>query len=237
VSGSTTNRSAAASGSVIPNERISATRWPNWIRVSGQQRLVEARSDAQIIAASESEPHVFATIFDRHYDAVHRYLARRVGVDVTDDLAAEAFTEAFDVRARFDIARPDARPWLFGIATNLLRHHHRSEARRLRAYARVDRPPDTDEADGVIDARLDAHRAGPMIATALAQLTPDERDVLLLFAWADLRYEEIAVALQIPIGTVRSRLSRARGRLRELIGRSGQYQGADHLTEALDTDG
>jgi predicted DNA-binding protein (UPF0251 family) len=68
-------------------------------------------------------------------------------------------------------------------------------------------------------------------------LSTDERDVLLLFAWADLRYEEIAVALQIPIGTVRSRLNRAHGRLRELIGRSGQYLGADNLTEALDSDG
>jgi RNA polymerase sigma-70 factor (ECF subfamily) len=198
---------------------------------------VEAGSDAQVIAASRSEPRAFATIFDRHFDAVHRYLARRVGADLADDLAAEAFTEAFDFRARFDTARSDARPWLFGIATNLLRHHHRSEARRLRAYARVDRPSDTHEAEGAIEARLDAQRAAPMIATALAQLSTDERDVLLLYAWADLRYEEIAVALQIPIGTVRSRLNRARGRLRELIGRSGQYLGADNLTEALDTDG
>ena len=180
---------------------------------------------------------MFAAIFDRHYDAVHRYLARRVGADLADDLAAEAFTEAFDFRARFDTGRSDARPWLFGIATNLLRHHQRSEARRLRAYARVDRPSDIPRAESAIEARLDAQRAAPMIATALAQLSTDERDVLLLFAWADLRYEEIAVALHIPIGTVRSRLNRARGRLRELIGRSGQYQGADHLTEAIDTDG
>jgi RNA polymerase sigma factor (sigma-70 family) len=198
---------------------------------------VEAGSDAQVIAASRSEPRVFSIIFDRHYDAVHRYLARRVGADIADDLTAEAFTEAFDFRARFDTTRTDARPWLFGIATNLLRHHHRSEARLLRAYARVDRPPETHEADEVIEARLDAQRAAPMIATALAQLSTDERDVLLLFAWADLRYEEIAVALHIPIGTVRSRLNRARGRLRELIGRSGQYLGADNLTEALDTEG
>lgn len=198
---------------------------------------MEAGSDAQVIAASRSEPHVFATIFDRHYDAVHHYLARRVGTDLADDLAAEAFTEAFDVRARFDTARADARSWLFGIATNVLRHHHRSETRRLRAYARVDRRPDTHEAEGAIEARLDAERAAPMIATALSHLSTDERDVLLLFAWADLRYEEIAVALQIPIGTVRSRLNRARGRLRELIGRSGQYQCADNRTEALDRDG
>ena len=180
---------------------------------------------------------MFATVFDRHYDSVHRYLARRVGPDLADDLAAETFTEAFDGRLRFDTERPDARPWLFGIATNLLRHHYRSEARRLGAYARLDRPATPNDAFGEIETRLDAERAGPAIAAAVARLSADERDVLLLLAWADLRYEEIAVALRIPIGTVRSRLNRARRRLRELIGESGQYKGANTLTEALDTDG
>jgi len=191
----------------------------------------------QIIAASRAEPLEFATIFDRHYDAVHRYLARRVGPDLADDLAAETFTRAFDVRARFDTARPDARPWLFGIATNLLQHHHRSEARRLRAYARVDRPGKADDVFNGIEARLDAERAGPAIAEALMRLSTGDRDALLAFAWADLRYDEIALALRIPIGTVRSRLNRARGKVRELIGESGKYLGADALTEALDTDG
>lgn len=180
---------------------------------------------------------MFATIFDRHYDAVHRYLARRVGPDLADDLAAETFTEAFDVRHRFDTTHPNARPWLFGIATNLLRHHYRSEARRLRAYARLDHPGLAVDAFGEIETRLDAEGARPAIAAALARLSVDERNVLLLFAWADLRYEEIAEALRIPIGTVRSRLNRARGRLRELIDESGQYKGADTLTEARDTDG
>jgi RNA polymerase sigma-70 factor (ECF subfamily) len=196
---------------------------------------VEAGSDAQVIAASRASPLAFATVFDRHYDAVHRYLARRVGPDLADDLAAETFTEAFDVRLRFDTTHPNARPWLLGIATNLLRHHHRSEARRLRAYARLDRLT-SDDANGEIESRLDAERAGPAIAAALGRLSTDERNVLLLFAWADLRYEEIALALRIPIGTVRSRLNRARGRLRELIGESGQYK-AGTVTEAHDTDG
>jgi RNA polymerase sigma factor (sigma-70 family) len=199
--------------------------------------LVEIGSDAQIIAASRVEPPVFAAVFDRHYDAVHRYLARRVGSDLADDLAAETFTTAFDVRRRYDTAHPDARPWLFGIATNLLRHHHRGEARRLRAYARLDRPDDADDAFGAIEARLDAARAGPTIAEALMRLSVGERDVLLLFAWADLRYEEIAVALRIPVGTVRSRLHRARRRVRELLGESGQYLGAEPLTEAPESDG
>ena len=198
---------------------------------------MEAGSDAQIIAASRVEPLVFAAVFDRHYDAVHRYLARRVGLDLADDLAAETFTTAFDVRRRYDTARPDARPWLFGIATNLLRHHHRGEARRLRAYARLDRPADPDGGFGGVEARLDAGRAGPAIADALTRLSAGDRDVLLLFAWADLRYEEIAVALRIPIGTVRSRLHRARRRVRELLGDSGQYLSDKPLTEAFDTDG
>ncbi len=198
---------------------------------------MEAGSDAQIIAASRVEPLVFAAVFDRHYDAVHRYLARRVGLDLADDLAAETFTTAFDVRRRYDTARPDARPWLFGIATNLLRHHHRGEARRLRAYARLDRPADPDGGFGGVEARLDAGRAGPAIADALTRLSAGDRDVLLLSAWADLRYEEIAVALRIPIGTVRSRLHRARRRVRELLGDSGQYLSDKPLTEALDTDG
>jgi RNA polymerase sigma-70 factor (ECF subfamily) len=180
---------------------------------------------------------VFAAVFDRHYHAVHRYLARRVGPDLADDLAAETFTTAFDVRRRYDTAHPDALPWLFGIATNLLRHHHRGEARRLRAYARLDRPADADDGFDGIEARLDAERAGPAIAEALMRLSAGERDVLLLFAWADLRYEEIAVALRIPIGTVRSRLNRARRRVCELIGESGQYLGAETPTEALDSDG
>src|SRR5450759_986183 len=95
---------------------------------SGQDRSVEARSDAQVIAASRVEPRVFAAVFDRHYDAVHRYLARRVGSDLADDLAADTFTTAFDARRRYDTTHPDARPWLFGIATNILRHHHRAQA-------------------------------------------------------------------------------------------------------------
>jgi RNA polymerase sigma-70 factor (ECF subfamily) len=197
---------------------------------------VETGSDAQVIAASRVEPLVFAAVFDRHYDAVHRYLARRVGLDLADDLAAETFTTAFDVRRRYDTAHPDALPWLYGIATNILRHHRRGEARRLRAYARLNSPADVDDNLVGIEARLDAERAGPAIAQALMRLSAGERDVLLLFAWADLRYEEIAVALRIPIGTVRSRLNRARRRVRELIGESGQYLGAETLTEALDSD-
>ena len=142
-----------------------------------------------------------------------------------DEVAAETFLQAFAARERFDCSRPDARPWLFGIATNLLRRHRRAEERRLRAFARAaTRPEDMSAFDGV-DERLDATAAAGALATSLASLGPGERDVLLLYAWADLSYEEIADALAIPVGTVRSRLHRARGVMRELLERSGEEDG------------
>mgnify|MGYP003287361327 CR=1 FL=1 len=175
------------------------------------------RTDAEAIAASLSEPRAFVAVFDGHFDAVHRYLRRRVGKEIADELAAETFAQAFEHRKRYDRNRPDARPWLYGIAHNLLRHHYRDEERALRAYARTGADPLQGSAE-------DADRPGPALADALAALSPGERDVLLLIAWAELEYAEVAQALRIPVGTVRSRLSRARGRFRELLERSGQYE-------------
>jgi RNA polymerase sigma factor (sigma-70 family) len=175
------------------------------------------RTDAEAIAASLSEPRAFVAVFDRHFDAIHGYLRRRVGTSIADDLAAEIFAQAFEHRKRYDRQRPDARPWLFGIAHNLLRHHYRDEERALRAYARTG----VDPVQGSVE---DAGREGRELAEALATLSPGERNVLLLVAWAELEYVEVAEALGIPVGTVRSRLNRARGRVRELLERSGQYE-------------
>jgi RNA polymerase sigma-70 factor (ECF subfamily) len=161
-------------------------------------------TDAQAIGASLADPEVFAVLFDRHFDAIHGYVQRRVGRDLADEIAAETFTRAFDRRRRFDTTREDARPWLLGIAANLLRRHWRLERRRLDAYSRSTQ-------------RADAKLSGPIaaeLAAALKALPRREREPLLLFAWADLTYEEIAAALGLPLGTVRSRISRARGRLR-----------------------
>jgi RNA polymerase sigma factor (sigma-70 family) len=193
-------------------------------------------SDARILAASASDPQLFALIFERHYDAVFSYVGRRVGAEVADELAAETFLAAFRSRQRYDGMRPNARPWLLGIATNLLRHHHRTEVRRLRAYARLERPgPSAGDLD-TADARVDAARERPRLLLALADLSREERDALLLFVWADLSYDEIAHALQIPVGTVRSRLHRARLRMRELLIASGQYP-LDAAKEVVSSDG
>lgn len=184
----------------------------------------DAESDASVIARSRDEPEAFAALFDRHADAVHRYAARRLGVETADDLVAETFTTAFQQRHRYDPARgagTDARPWLFGIATNLIARHRRAEARRFKAMARLPAPVDHDEplADRAAD-RVVAGAVRREMAAALAALPAPHRDVLLLVAWGDLGYEETAQALGIPVGTVRSRLHRARGKLREALGGS-----------------
>lgn len=181
-------------------------------------------TDAEIIEASRSDPTRFAAIFDRHFNSIHRYLRRRIGKDLADELAAETFARAFAGRDRYDLAHPDARPWLFGIAGNLLRRHARTERRRLLAYARTGVDPNSVSEVEDAAGRLDAQAAAPRIALALATLTSGQRDVLLLFAWADLSYEEVGSALGLPVGTVRSRLSRARTRMRELLAEFGQEQ-------------
>jgi len=181
-------------------------------------------SDAAAIAASLGRPEVFGEIFERHFASVHRYLARRLGTDLADELAAEAFAVAFAKRRRYDGAYADARPWLLGIATRLARHHWRREERELRAYARTGRDPSAPAADEGAATRADSAAAGTALAAALAALPRDEREVLLLYAWEDLGYSEIAIALQVAQGTVKSRLHRARRRLRASLAAAGELE-------------
>lgn len=168
-----------------------------------------------------TDPHEladFGSLFDLHYPALHRYLRRRAGPDVADDLAAQTFVVAMHGRRRYDSDRARPGPWLWGIAHNLLREHRRSEERQLSAYARtgVD-PVQPAEADEAV-ARADAAGLAPRLAAALAGLRHEDRDILLLVAWSDLGYAEVAQVLRIPVGTVRSRLHRTRRRLSAQLG-------------------
>jgi RNA polymerase sigma factor (sigma-70 family) len=174
--------------------------------------------DATVIQLSRHEPEQFTALFRRHAPHIQRYVIRRLGPDAADDIVAETFLLAFRQRDRYDPARADARPWLYGIATNLIGHHRRAEVRLYRALARTGADPVCAPFTDRVDDRVSAGQAGQLIAAALAGLAAELRDTLLLAAWSDLSYEQIALALDVPVGTVRSRLSRARTRLRRTLG-------------------
>ena len=180
-------------------------------------------SDAAVIRASLDEPGRFGAIFDRHATVLFRYLVRRAGADEAEAILGDVFRIAFERRHAFQFERVSARPWLYGIATNLLAHHRRSEARRIGATARLlsRRQPSSDPSERIAE-RLDAEELWPRVADAVARLPEGERDALLLFVWEELGYDEIAAALGVPVGTVRSRLNRARETLRELRPSSGR---------------
>ncbi len=174
--------------------------------------------DADLVARSLEEPEAFAALFDRYSAMLYRYVSRRIGPEAAEDLVGDTFLTAFSKRHRYDLAHRDARPWLFGIATKLVARHHRAEAVRYRALRRspVD-GPEEGLAERVAEG-VTAFAARPLLAEALAGLPRRDRDVLLLIAWGDLSYEEVAQALRIPIGTVRSRLNRARRKVRGVLG-------------------
>jgi RNA polymerase sigma-70 factor (ECF subfamily) len=169
-------------------------------------------ADAEIVASSVGDPEAFTQLFERHWQAICRFCQSRAG-SAGEDIAAEAFRVAFDRRRRYDARFGDARPWLFGIATNLLRDHFRTA---LREQDKLTRAAALDAVSQPVDQlnELERQLLGPQLADALQGLPAADRDALLLLAWADLDYEQIAQALGVPLGTVRSRIHRARQRVR-----------------------
>lgn len=173
--------------------------------------------DAEVIAQSLEQPEVFALLYDRHAPEIYRYAARRLGEGAAEDIMAETFLIAFRRRRRYDTARASARPWLYGIAAKLIGGHRRSEERALRALVRSGGAP-MDPLGESWSERSDERIAAQVpLAGALAALSPGDRHVLLLVAWADLSYQEVSEALRIPLGTVRSRLNRARRKVRTVL--------------------
>ena len=178
-------------------------------------------SDAEVIGRSLADPETFGLIYDRHAAALLRFLGRRAGAKVAESLVGELFRIAFERRKAFDGSRTSALPWLYGIGANLLLKHRRSEARWLRASARIASSAELSDRR-LSAAALDARVLFPRVASAIETLPDDEREALLLFVWEELSYQSVAEALELPIGTVRSRLNRARARLRELLESSGK---------------
>ena len=184
--------------------------------------MLEISTDAHILAACKEDPERFRELFERHFPSTLAFLRRRVGDHIAEDLAIETFALAFSRRGTYDVAKADSL-----VRDSTMRAEAAGGGRQsgdsTGGAARA-----TGGARTVYEpARVDAAAAGPALALALATLRSDERDVLLLFAWAELTYAEIAEALGVPVGTVRSRLSRARARFRELLSANGQLLGEE----------
>ena len=165
------------------------------------------------------DPADLANVFDKYARDLLRYCARRVGPDLAEDVVAETFLQAYANRHRYDPAKAAALPWLYGIATNVIRRHRRAEVRAYRAMARgAGAAPAEDGVAQRAAERTDAARSRRRLAKALAVLPRRQRDVLLLYAIAELEYAEIAAALDIPLGSVRSALHRARAKVSHALG-------------------
>lgn len=175
-------------------------------------------TDGDVVLRSLDEPEAFGAVFDRHFDGVRAYFARRVDVDTAADLAAEVFRIGFERRRSFDPQMSSScRPWLFGIARNVLATEWRRAGRRVSLLDRLPLPldSDADSAEARVEA-IDAARQWAAVAEALTRLDDDTRELLLLVAWDQLSYEEVAEVFGVPVGTVRSRISRARTHLSRL---------------------
>lgn len=188
----------------------------------------DALSDADIIRLSLGEPEQFGLLFDRHYGAVYSYAVRSIGRTEGQDVASETFVQAFKSRQRFDLLYRSARPWLLGIASNLISNRYRSFERRNRAYGRaIGHVQAQSEFEVAATERVDAGVHAERVRAALEALRPKERTVVTLFVFAGLSYREISEALGLNERTVKSRLSRGRMNLRNLLSDVGEQWGSD----------
>ena len=167
-------------------------------------------SDAAVVAESIADPARFGVVYERHLRRVAAYLLRRVGSELAEDLTAEVFARAFRGRHGYRPEHETALPWLLGIASHL-GDHRRAERRRLATLQRL-----AAASPAVVEEDLAS--LAPEVVRQLRRLGARDRDALLLVVWGELSYEEAAVALGVPIGTIRSRIARARSRLSRALG-------------------
>ena len=182
----------------------------------GHERAVDPHDSVLWSRARAGDTEAFGTLFERHARTIYNYCFRRVGSwAVAEDLVSIVFLEAW---RRVDKQLPSGKelPWLFGIATNVVRSRRRSERRYAAALRRVSQPGSEPSFADDSDERIDDEKLIGRALVLLGRLPRREQEVFALCSWSGLSYEDAAIALEIPVGTVRSRLSRARARLQEL---------------------
>jgi len=182
--------------------------------------------DSDIIRRSIETPSAFAELFERHARVIGAFAARRVGYDAAEDILSETFLVAFRRRRDYDATWESAKPWLLGIASRLIRKHRGREAAQWRAFeaAAGGAESATDSGIDAVGSRTDAAADLRALAPRIAALAARDRDTLLLYAWGELTYGQIAVAQGIPVGTVRSRLNRVRRKLAPPDSQSGTHR-------------
>lgn len=182
--------------------------------------MEDSRSDAEVIKAALERPAEFGRVFERHWDSVFRYLERRLGVNAAQDLASEVFKIAFERRTSYKIVDgTSCLPWLYGIAANLALKERRRFARHLAAVDRFSRitTGGVDDHASHVAASVDSEQIWTQVQAALNTIDDESREMLLLVAWEGLSYEQVAEVFDVPLSTVRSRLHRARARLRTTL--------------------
>lgn len=164
------------------------------------------------------DANAFGQIFERHGNAIYNYCFRRVGNwAAAEDLLSVVFLECWR-RRDAEIPAGKLLAWLYGIATNVARNQHRSERRHAAALRRIPEPPSGPTPADLAEQRVDNEREMQHVLAFVRRLPRRELEVFALCGWSDLPYDDAALALGIPVGTVRSRLSRARRRLQESEG-------------------
>jgi RNA polymerase sigma factor (sigma-70 family) len=184
----------------------------------GRATPTETLSDGDLIERSLADPACFAAIFDRHSGEILRYAHARLGPDLAEDVVAETFLAAFSRRDRYEVARADARPWLYGIAVRQIGKHRRAGARQLRLLRSVPAESADEDMSSRAAERVSAEQLRPRLAAVLSGLSRDDRELLLLVAWTGLTYDEAAQALGMTVSAVRARLHRIRVRTRKALG-------------------
>lgn len=197
------------------------------------------KTDAELWRRAVGGDHAaFGDLFDRHSRAIYNFCFRRTADwAAAEDLVAAVFLEAWRKRRVVRIASDDSLlPWLYGVAMNLLRNRRRAERRLVSAIHRLRGEAHETDPRGDAVARFDAAHQMRAVLESVERLPRRERDVLYLCVFAELEYADAALALGVPIGTVRSRLARARARLRELRGETRHREGTNPTERGVADD-